>query len=76
MLEFYKIIDFIAKIDLLNFLICHCDLLRVLVMLKHSNSAVTSVTIQNCNFIIYPNIPITAPGNVWDSLQAGDPQVA
>ena len=45
-------------------------------MLKHSNSAVTSVIIWNSNFLICPDIPRSALGNEWDSLHAGDPQVA
>ena len=62
--------------DLLNILIGYQDLLRVLVMLKHFNSVVTCVAIRNSIFVICPNIPRFALGNMWDSLQAGDPQVA
>ena len=45
-------------------------LIRVLVMLKHSNSDVTSVIIRNSNFSICPNIPRSALGNMWDSQQS------
>ena len=53
-----------------------CDPLRVPVMLKHSNSGVTYVSLQNSIFMICPNIPRFALGNVWVSPQAEDPQVA
>ena len=45
-------------------------LIRVLVMLKHSNSLVTCVIIRNSNFSMCPNIPRSSLGNVWDSLQS------
>ena len=64
-----------AKIDLLNLLICYRDLLRVYVMLKHSNSVVTCVAIQNSIFFICPTIPRFTLRNVWNSLQAGYLQV-
>ena len=45
-------------------------------MLNHSNSAVTSIIIRNSNLFICSNISRSTLENDWNSIQAGDPQVA
>ena len=76
LLEFHILLSNIAKKWFTQHSLWHRDPLRVPVMLKHSNSAVTSVSLRNSIFVICPDFPRIALGNVWVSPQAEDPQVA